>query len=220
MDCCGSPSYERVFTSRMARWAAARYAWKGLGWGPRRMLELYETRMVSGNSLLEVGGGIGDLQVELVKAGVDRVVSVEISPSYEEAASRLARGAGVEDRVTRIIGDFVAVSGQVDPCDLVVMHSVVCCYPDMERLVAAAAEKTNRFLVMSYPPDTWWLRLGATIQNRWYEHVRKSEYRFFVHPPDQIHMAAAEAGLVLIHQEGRFGDLLSVFERMSPQKGM
>ena len=50
-----------------------------------------------------------------------------------------------------------------------VMHSVICCYPDMEHLVEAAAARTKRYLVVSYPRDTWWSRLGArAVNDIWY----------------------------------------------------
>lgn len=63
-----------------------------MGWGPRRTLELFQTGAIGGGSFLEIGGGIGDLQVDLLKAVVDRAVSIELSPSYEDKAAELLRG--------------------------------------------------------------------------------------------------------------------------------
>jgi hypothetical protein len=40
----------------------------------------------------------------------------------------------------------------VAPADLVMLHRVVCCYPDYERLLGAAADHARRALVFSYPP--------------------------------------------------------------------
>ena len=36
--------------------------------------------------------------------------------------------------------------------DVVVLHRVVCCYPDYERLLGAAADHSRRLLVFSHPP--------------------------------------------------------------------
>ena len=216
--CCSSPSYEQVFSSRQARWDAARYSRKGLGWAPGRTVELFKDRVIDGDSLLEIGGGIGDLQVELLRLGVTRAVSIELSPSYEEKAAKLLRDAGLDSKATRLIGDFVTLSHRVEEADLVVMHSVICCYPDMERLVEAAAAKTKRYLVVSYPRDTWWLRLFArAVNDIWYRRVRRSDFRFFIHPPPHIHRTALQAGLSLLREERNAIDHLAVFQSGEPK---
>lgn len=216
--CCSSPNYEQVFSSRQARWDSARYSRKGLGWAPGRTAELFKDRAIDGDSLLEIGGGIGDLQVELLRLGMARAVSVELSPSYEEKAAKLLADAGLDTKATRLIGDFVTLSHRVEEADLVVMHNVICCYPDMERLVEAAAAKTKRYLVVSYPRDTWWLRLGGRVMNDiYYRRVRRSDFRFFIHPPPHIHRTALQAGLSLLHEERNLGDHLAVFRSGEPK---
>jgi hypothetical protein len=45
------------------------------------------------------------------------------------------------------IHDLAADPGAVEPADLVVLHRVVCCYPDYERLLGAAADHARRGLV-------------------------------------------------------------------------
>ncbi len=216
--CCSSPSYEQVFSSRQARWDAARYSRKGLGWAPGRTVELFKDRVIGGDSFLEIGGGIGDLQVELLRLGVARAVSIELSPSYEEKAAKLLRDAGLDSKAIRLIGDFVTLSHRVKEADLVVMHSVICCYPDMERLVEAAAAKTKRYLVVSYPRDTWWLRLFArAVNDIWYRRVRRSDFRFFIHPPPHIHRTALQAGLSLLREERNAIGHLAVFRSGEPK---
>ena len=41
-----------------------------------------------------------------------------------------------------------------EPADVVVLHRVVCCYPDYQRLLGAAASHAGRLLVFSHPPPT------------------------------------------------------------------
>ena len=43
------------------------------------------------------------------------------------------------DRVDRRLLDIAAEPERVEPADIVVLHRVVCCYPDYERLLTAAA---------------------------------------------------------------------------------
>ncbi|MCH7901051.1 MAG: SAM-dependent methyltransferase, partial [Acidobacteria bacterium] len=68
------------------------------------MVDFLVSRGVEGADVLEVGGGVGAIQVELFKSGVAKSVNVELSAGYEDAARSLAKAEGVEDRVTRRLG--------------------------------------------------------------------------------------------------------------------
>ncbi len=131
--------------------------------------------------MLDAGGGIGAVEIELLKAGAARSTVVELSPGYERVAADLAREAGVADRLDRHVGDF-AEDG-TEPADVVVLHRVVCCYPDYEALVAAAAAKRGR---RSCSPirraNLVHAGRGVGLVNLWLP-LRGMEFRTFVHPP-------------------------------------
>jgi hypothetical protein len=73
-------------------------------------------------------------------------------------------------------------SDGVAPADVVVLHRVVCCYPDYERLLTAAAARAGRLLVFSHPPRNAASRAFIRIQNLGLRLSRK-EFRTYVHPP-------------------------------------
>jgi len=148
-------------------------------------------------SVLDVGGGNGALGLELLKAGAERAITVELSSSYDRTATELAREAGVEDRVERRVADFADAAEELPDADAVVMHRVVCCYPDGEALVAAAAGRARRLLTFSFPRRTWWMRLGASAANVFFA-ARRMEYRSFIHRPDGLFAAAESAGLIAV----------------------
>ena len=83
--------------------------------------------------MLDVGGGIGAIELVLLAAGAARATNVELSGGYEEAASALLAERGLSDRVDRRVADFVSEGDAVEPHDLVVLHRVVCCYPTSTR---------------------------------------------------------------------------------------
>ena len=175
-------------------------------------LRLVELVAGSGRDALEVGGGVGAVQIELLRAGAARATCVELSPAYEEEAEALAREAGVEDRIDRRLLDFARAGGDVGSADIVVMHRVVCCYPDMPALVGAAAAHARRVLALSYPPDSWLFRAGARVVN-FVSRVRRQEFRFFVHPPAAIANVAGDHGLTrTLHERRRFWEI-ATFER-------
>jgi magnesium-protoporphyrin O-methyltransferase len=212
MSACCSRGYERFFGSRLARRDARRYRRHGLDSTAQRLVDEVAARGVDGAAVLEPGGGVGAIDLELLKRGADRATVVELSHGYDEEAASLAREAGVEQRLERRHGDFVEQASLVDDADVVVMHRVVCCYPDPERLVDAAAGRARRVLALSFPSDTWWTRAGARASNVFFRLIGGIE--LYIHRPEQVESAAAAAGLtpVLHEPAGRLWRV-AVFER-------
>lgn len=53
----------------------------------------------------------------------------------------------------------------VQTADFVILNRVICCYPDMSRLAGAAAQHARMTLVLTFPNNLWWTRLGLTLVN-------------------------------------------------------
>jgi 2-polyprenyl-3-methyl-5-hydroxy-6-metoxy-1,4-benzoquinol methylase len=154
------------------------------------MVDFLERRGIEGATILEVGGGIGEIQIELLKHGATRTTNLELSPAYEQEALKLLREAGLEERVERRLSDIATVPESIEPADVVVLNRVVCCYPDYERLLTAAADHARRLLVFSYPPRNAISRLVVGGQNVVFKLLNK-EFRTFAHPPSAM-LAALE----------------------------
>jgi Methyltransferase domain len=183
-----------MFSEKSAQAEVKRYRRKGLDSLSRRIAELLKERGVEGRTMLEVGGGIGAIEIELLRAGATRAVNVELTPTYEEAAGELLRETGLADRVERRVMDFVETGEDVEAADYVVLNRVICCYPDMPRLTAAAADRVRHTLVLTFPNSRWWTRLGLTIVNFGFRVVRL-QFRIFLHRPELILAAAEKHGL-------------------------
>lgn len=193
-SCCNPRGCDRIFSRRFARRVAKRYARRGLDKPSRQMVEFLEQRGIEGATVLEVGGGIGEIHIELLKRGAGRAVNLELSSAYDAQADRLLREAGLEGRVERRLHDIAVDPAGVEPADVVVLHRVVCCYPDYERLLAAAAEHARRLIVFSYPPRNAISRLLVATQNFIFRLLRR-EFRTFVHAPDAMLAVLADRGL-------------------------
>lgn len=193
--CCNSRGCDRFFTSRLAHRAAERYRQEGVDKTAERMLAFLEEGGIEGATVLEIGGGVGELQIELLKRGAARTSSLELSPGYEEEAAQLIREAGFEGRVERRLHDIAADPRAVEAADVVVLHRVVCCYPDYERLLRAAADHARRLLVFSHPPRNLISRFLLGAQNLVFR-LRRSEFRAFAHPPSRMSAVVEERGLV------------------------
>ena len=196
--CCNPIDYRRLFSRKYASRDARRYRERGLGTTSRALVDLAGD--VDGATVLDVGGGIGAIELELLAAGAARATNVELSGGYEEAASALLTERGLSDRVDRRVADFVSEGEAVEPHDLVVLHRVVCCYPDVDALMGAAAEHTRKRLVLTYPQAHLLMRLGLRVVNLWLR-VSRCGFRTYVHPVALILGAAEADGLKLVRRE-------------------
>lgn len=181
--CCDSRGCDGVFGDRFARHLARRYRKRGLARTEQWMVDGIVARGVDGATVLEVGGGVGELQLELLRAGAARSTNLELVDVYDVHARALATEAGLAERIERRIVDIAADPQEVEPADVVVLHRVVCCYPDAERLLAAAADHTNRLLVFSHPPRHVVTQVLLVLENAW-QRVTGKTYRAFLHPPE------------------------------------
>jgi hypothetical protein len=179
--CCSTASYGEFFDEKLARRDAERYRRRGPGRAGKRLVDLITGQGVEGKEILEIGGGIGSLQLELLDRGAARATNSELSPAYEGQARALARERGLEARVDRRIVNAAEDPDAVPAADVVLLHRVVCCYPDYEALLAIAAGKARRLLAFSYPPDVALARWANGVLNLW-PRLRGCDFRGHVHP--------------------------------------
>ena len=197
-ECCipGPPSgYDREFDDRFARRLARGYRRDGLTASAQLILDFAASVGLEGASVLEIGGGIGDIQLEALKRGAAHTTNVELSSAYEPEAARLLDEAGLRGRATRMLGVDVAGEPEaVEPADIVVLHRVVCCYPDYRGLLGAAADHGRRAVVFSHPGHGLWTRIGSRAINALYT-LTRNPYRSFAHDPEAMESVLAGHGL-------------------------
>lgn len=200
MDCCRGVVCAQVFGERVARHDLQRYRRRGLRPIERRMLASLPDDRVRGARALEIGGGIGTLQAELLASGVAASGEIiELVPAYEPFACELARSKGLTGRTSFRVADLLAGEASVAPADIVILNGVVCCTPDGLALIREAAALTLRTLLLSYPRPAWWNRVGIAAINGFMA-ITGREYRAFVRPTSEMVAAAASAGLHLSAQ--------------------
>jgi magnesium-protoporphyrin O-methyltransferase len=163
------------------------------------MVEFLQGLGLEGASVLEIGGGVGEIEIELLQAGAARAQNLELSPAYEQQARTLAAKEGVQGRLDWRLHDLAQDPGGVAPADLVVLHRVVCCYPDYERLLGAAADHARRALVFSYPPRNPLSRAFYGLFNL-VMRLTRSGFRGFAHPPGAMVAVLEDRGLRRTYQ--------------------
>ena len=148
---------------------------------------------MSGLTLLDIGGGVGAVQHDLLAAGVKAATSVDASSAYLNASRAEAERRGFADRMSFQFGNFVEVAEGIAPADIVTLDRVICCYPDMDKLVSLSAKRARRFYGVVYPRHTWWIRLGLALGN-FFLRLQRSPFRTFAHPTRAVEAVLAENG--------------------------
>jgi hypothetical protein len=196
MTSCCCQGVESIFGERAAAHDLKRYRKRGPSKPTRRLLAEIRARGVAGAGVLDIGGGVGVIQQDLLDAGAGHVTSVEASSAYLRAAKDEAERRGHADRITYHHGDFVALADAVEPADVVTLDRVICCYPDVDALVGRSAERARLLYGLVHPRDAWWTRLGFRLVNLGCRIARQS-FRAYVHPLAAVDAAARGAGLGL-----------------------
>ncbi len=199
-DCCDPGVYRHLFNSKEAKRSVKGYRKKGLDPMAAAIVDFLSSEGVAGMELLEVGGGIGAIEIELFKHGLEKAINIELSAGYDETAAALAAEEGVTDRIQRRIGDFVEIQDEVQPADIVLANRVVCCYPFMERMMSAFVSKTGKYLALVYPREKWYVRSGLKIAELFLR-IRGCGFRPYVHPVSEIERIAEEGGLHVRHRD-------------------
>jgi SAM-dependent methyltransferase len=164
----------------------------------RALLTALQGQGLRGVTFLDVGCGIGDLALAALRSGAARADGIDLGAGAIEQARALAAERGVADRVT-----FVAGDGAVVPLarhDVVALNRVLCCYPNVDDLLANSLAAAGSVYAYTAPIHTGPLgvynRIMVAISNAWFR-LREAKFggfQAFVHDLDQVDRRLADAG--------------------------
>ena len=183
-----------AYDAKLAAADLARYRKNGPRPWARTLIEAIKAEGVEGATLLDIGGGIGVIQHELLDSGAARSTSVEASSAYLSAARSESDRRGFADRVTYRHGDFVDLARSIQPADVVTLERVLNVYPDWERLASLSAERAQRLYGIVIPRNTRFVRLviaGINLAQR----LRRKQVHAAIVPIEALERTLRERGL-------------------------
>lgn len=210
-DCCAS-TLDAKFDTRSAEQQVRQFRRDGPPKQTRLLLEALRAAGLDDASVLDIGGGIGAVQLGLLSAGARRVLSVEVSRGSIEAARALASEHGYLDRIEYHCGDFVDLAPDIASADVVTLDKVICCYPDMDALVGQSADRARRLYGAVYPRYTLPVRSMIHVQNA-FRRLARSDFRSWVHPTTAIEAMLTRRGFRLRSAATTLVWKIVVFER-------
>jgi magnesium-protoporphyrin O-methyltransferase len=213
MVCCTRYcAAEAQFNRKVATRDLRRYQRRGAAAITKLMLTELRRWPLQGADILDVGGGIGVITMELAGAGVNTATVVEASPAYLEVA-RHEVGSRYGSRLTQfVLGDFAVLAPTLTDADVVTLERVVCCYPDAEALLRGVAARARRLVAFTYPRDLWYMRTLTALQNFW-RRLKGNTFRTFVHPPQRMGAVLEAAGFVRAARRGTAVWVLDLYHR-------
>ncbi len=213
MTCCaGTCAAASHFNPKKADRDLHRYQRRGPDATTRILLSELRRWPLQGLHLLDVGGGIAVIAVELAGAGLAGVTLADASTGYLEAARHHLATRNASLPAQFFLGDFAATSDSLPDADIVTLDRVVCCYPDVEALLRGAAARARRMIAFTYPRDTWYVRASVVLENSWYR-LRRDAFRAFVHSPDRMASVLETAGFVQAARHATLQWALDVYRR-------
>ena len=212
MTCPQCRGLEQLFDEKTAAQDLKAYRKKGPSKTTRLLLAALKSAGVEGATVLDIGGGVGAIQHDLLQAGAGRAIHVDASTAYLDAAKNEAEQQGHAERVEYHFGNFVDLAPDLAAADIVTLDRAICCYPDMPALVGLSAGKARRLYGLVYPRDTWWMRLGSRLLNG-FLWLQRTPYRFFVHSRQDVEAVVRESGLTRHYYHQTFLWRIAVYRR-------
>ena len=194
LDCCQCCGIEEQFNGAEAARKLREYRRAGPAHSTQLLLDALMREPVAGQTLLDIGGGVGAIQHALLKAGAATATDVDASTAYLAVAREEAARQQHAERITYHHGNFVEIADTLPSADIVTLDRVICCYHDMPTLVDRSSAKAARLYGLVYPRDTWWVRAGIRAENAlmW---LQRSTFRAFVHSSAAVDTIVRRNGL-------------------------
>lgn len=211
-NCC--QTIDNTFGEDEARRNLKDYQKRGPAGQTCEILKAIRNLGLRGASLLDIGGGIGAIHHELLEDTASEAMHVDSSAAYLDAAQAEASRRGHSARVKFMHADFVDIASEVPEADVVTLDRVVCCYPDFRRLLGAAAGHSRSALAMTYPRETWYMRIGLSLMNT-LQALRRDPFRVFLHPVAEMDALLNRAGMRRVAMKRLFVWEMALYRRTS-----
>lgn len=193
--CCGA---NQQFNLKSARKDLKRYLKKGPRKPTKLITEALKALDLNGLSLLDIGGGIGPIPLELIPHGLTKVTNVDASEGYLSIAKSETEKRNYNNEIDYYLGDFTDIQQQIKPHDIVTLDKVICCYPFMDDLLKTSLSKAKRYYALVYPQANVLSKFGVKILNLTLK-LRGNPFRTFIHSPVLVESSIANAGFKKIY---------------------
>lgn len=213
MPCQCCEIINRAFSEAEARSEIRNYRKHGPPKQTTLILEAIRSLGIKDMTLLDIGGGIGIIYHELLGDVAQNAIHVDASSAYLKEAKAEAARRGHGGRVNFIHADFTDVASDVPETDIVTLDRVVCCYPDFRGLLKASAGHSRKALALTYPRETWYMRIFLSAANL-FQQLRRDPFRSFLHPIVEMDSLIKREGFERVSLRRLFGWEMALYRKL------
>jgi len=195
MESCQCQGIETKFDRKYVNKKLKKYREEGPKKTSVQLMEALRSEDIQGMTLLDIGGGVGDIQHGLLKSGVSQAINVEGSRAYSEACQEEAERQGHADSIRHLPGNFVDLAQDIPSADIVTLDRVICCYDDMPKLVSLSAQKAKKYYAVVYPRDLWWVKLVNAVYYNFRNWIMRNPMRNYVYATEAVEGEIRRSGL-------------------------
>lgn len=193
--CCG---VDRLFDEKSAQKDLKRYLRKGARKPTKLLTDALKKVNLNGLSLLDIGGGIGPIPLELIPNGISKVTDVDASAGYIKIAKREADKRNYSHLINYSFGDFVTESYTIESHDIVTLDKVICCYPNVNELLNSSLSKATIYYGIVYPQSNSASNSLTLLMNLWFR-ISKNPFRSYIHSPKLVRKTILSKGFTMIY---------------------
>jgi 2-polyprenyl-3-methyl-5-hydroxy-6-metoxy-1,4-benzoquinol methylase len=193
MTCGQCQGIEILFDEKSAMKELKAYLKKGPSKPTQLLIDVLNDQGVENSTLLDIGGGVGAIQFELLEDGVSHTTGVDASSGYLTTIKKEAKTRDLEEKMSFQHGNFVDIAPTLTPADIVTLDKVLCCYHDMTALVSSSVGLAKKYYGVVFPQDNIFSKTFLRILNifMW---LGRNPYRSFVHPTEEVEKIIFENG--------------------------
>jgi magnesium-protoporphyrin O-methyltransferase len=190
----------KKFFAKEAKTSAKNYIEKGLPSSAKTVVELANKNSALKNGVyLDVGCGCGQLCFELIKKGVNKTIGIDLSEDAIEQAKKLAENLGLANKAIFFAKNFVELETLPDAITSIILHRVLCCYPDLKQLLAKLFEYGPEDIILTIPLGTTVARI-LLVPVSWLIGIGTGGFHPYVHNHKFIRKQFLEHRYELVHR--------------------
>jgi len=213
MESCQCQGIEVKFDRKYVDKKLKKYREEGPKKTTIQLMDALRSEGIQDMSLLDIGGGVGDIPHGLLKSGVSHAINAEGSTAYSEACQEEAERQGHADKIQHMPGNFVDLAENIPEADIVTLDRVICCFDDMPKLVNLSSQKAKRLYGVVYPRDLWWVKLTNEIYYNFRNWLIRNPMRNYVYSTEAVEAEIQKNGLKRTFHQKMGAWQVAVFSR-------
>ena len=207
--CCGA---NLLFDNKTAADEKRKYLKKGARGATRKLIRSISGYDYRQKSLLDIGGGIGAIQIYFLENGGAYSLDVDASQAYLTTAAEIAEEKGFLSKSEYMFGDLTDLESELKPVEFVTLDKVVCCYPDYVSLLKVATSNCRQVIALTMPISNFFGKIAGAFLNL-YMIIIKNPYRTYVHSRKEVESYIETQGFKRVQKRLSFPWHVMVFER-------